>query len=83
MQNGSIAGQATVDGIRLRCRGHNQYEAERTFGVREALAFLGRARFARSTSSEAPGKRPEPPLLHYTPNSSGSQARPSSLGGPM
>jgi hypothetical protein len=25
-------GQATVDGIRLRCRTHNQYEAERVFG---------------------------------------------------
>ena len=27
-------GQATVDNIRLRCRVHNQYEAERTFGER-------------------------------------------------
>src|SRR6266436_6063033 len=26
-------GRATVAGIRLRCRGHNQYGAERTFGV--------------------------------------------------
>jgi hypothetical protein len=26
-------GEATVAGIRLRCRGHNQYEAERTFGA--------------------------------------------------
>ena len=26
-------GEATVDGIRLRCRGHNQFEAERTFGA--------------------------------------------------
>ena len=26
-------GQATVDGIRLRCRAHNQYTAEVTFGV--------------------------------------------------
>jgi 5-methylcytosine-specific restriction endonuclease McrA len=26
-------GQATVAGVRLRCRGHNQYEAERTFGA--------------------------------------------------
>jgi hypothetical protein len=25
-------GQATVDGMRLRCRTHNQYEAERVFG---------------------------------------------------
>ena len=26
-------GEATVEGIRLLCRGHNQYEAERTFGA--------------------------------------------------
>ena len=26
-------GQATVEGIRLRCRAHNQYEAERMFGA--------------------------------------------------
>jgi hypothetical protein len=26
-------GQATVEGIRLRCRAHNQYGAERTFGI--------------------------------------------------
>jgi hypothetical protein len=26
-------GEATVDGIRLRCRGHNQWTAERTFGA--------------------------------------------------
>ena len=26
-------GEATVEGIRLRCRAHNQYEAECTFGV--------------------------------------------------
>jgi len=26
-------GEATVSGIRLRCRAHNQFEAERTFGA--------------------------------------------------
>jgi hypothetical protein len=26
-------GKASVEGIRLRCRGHNQYEAERAFGA--------------------------------------------------
>jgi hypothetical protein len=26
-------GQATVAGLRLRCRAHNQYEAERAFGA--------------------------------------------------
>lgn len=26
-------GEATVDGVRLRCRAHNQYEAEQVFGA--------------------------------------------------
>ena len=51
-------GEATVDGIRLRCRGHNQYAAERTFGPEfmrckriaaaeaRAVAKAGRARAA-------------------------------------
>jgi hypothetical protein len=26
-------GEATTDGIRLRCRAHNQYTAEQTFGA--------------------------------------------------
>src|SRR5262249_18235753 len=26
-------GKASIEGIRLRCRAHNQYEAERTFGT--------------------------------------------------
>ena len=29
----SRGGQATVSNIRLRCRAHNQYDAERTFGA--------------------------------------------------
>jgi len=29
----SRGGRATVGGMRLRCRAHNQYEAERAFGV--------------------------------------------------
>ncbi len=29
----ALGGRATVEGLRLRCRAHNQYEAERTFGV--------------------------------------------------
>jgi hypothetical protein len=33
-------GEATVDGIRLRCRGHNQFTAERTFGA----GFMARKR---------------------------------------
>lgn len=33
-------GRATVEGMRLRCRAHNQYEAERAFGAE----FMGRKR---------------------------------------
>jgi len=29
----ALGGQASVAGIRLRCRAHNQYEAELTFGI--------------------------------------------------
>ena len=35
-------GEATVEGIRLRCRAHNQYQAERTFGTE----FMRRKRAA-------------------------------------
>jgi len=33
VQEVARGGEATVDGIRLRCRAHNQYTAERTFGA--------------------------------------------------
>jgi hypothetical protein len=59
-------GEATVDGIRLRCRGHNQYTAERTFrggfmqrkralaaAERKANAGLTRATAQRETSATA------------------------------
>jgi hypothetical protein len=53
-------GLATVDNLRLRCRAHNQYEAERTFGS----GFLRDKR--EKTFSKAPNGRPakvEPPPL--------------------
>jgi 5-methylcytosine-specific restriction endonuclease McrA len=40
-------GVATVDGIRLRCRTHNQYTAEQTFGP----AFMSRKRKRRGTQT--------------------------------
>jgi hypothetical protein len=43
-------GLATVAGIRLRCRAHNQYEAERTFGAE----FM---RHKREQAREAAGTR--------------------------
>src|SRR5262249_12673557 len=51
-------GQATVDGIRLRCRGHNQYTAEQTFGAgfmqakREAARARAEARRSRTATVE-------------------------------
>jgi len=48
-------GTATVEGMRLRCRAHNQYEAERAFGA----AFMSRKRHEarqRSTPQLAPGQ---------------------------
>jgi len=65
-------GRATVGGIRLRCRGHNQYGAERTFGIefmrhkreqaRQAAAARGREREARA-SAEAQRRTAEAPAL--------------------
>ncbi len=52
-------GEATVSGIRLRCRSHNQYEAECTFGIafmsdkrQEAAAARARAAEARAAANK-------------------------------
>jgi hypothetical protein len=44
-------GQATVANLRLRCRAHNQYEAERTFGV----GFLREKRQMAKARAETAG----------------------------
>jgi hypothetical protein len=43
-------GKATVEGIRLRCRTHNQYEAERIFGAEfmAAMRAASQAGWART-----------------------------------
>jgi len=46
-------GQATVAGVRLRCRAHNQYEAEQTFGAGFMSAKRAEARRARAAAAEA------------------------------
>jgi 5-methylcytosine-specific restriction endonuclease McrA len=46
IQEVARGGEATVDGIRLRCRAHNQYQAECTFGAE----FM---RHKRTASAEA------------------------------
>lgn len=44
----AAGGTSSVDGLRLRCRAHNQYEAERRFGVE----FMSRKRRERQESRE-------------------------------
>jgi len=52
-------GESTVDNIRLRCRAHNQFEAERTFGAafmegkREGAQRGAGGRFGGSCASQA------------------------------
>jgi hypothetical protein len=54
-------GLATVEGMRLRCRAHNQYEAERTFGAefmsrkRDAARHAAGGRRAGAATSTATG----------------------------
>jgi hypothetical protein len=45
---------ATVENLRLRCRAHNQYEAERTFGTE----FM---RHKRESARPAAAAKPTPP----------------------
>ena len=60
-------GETTVDGLRLRCRGHNQFTAERTFGAgfmrhkREAAAaaLAAKGRTARTAGASAEGHQPD------------------------
>ncbi len=69
-------GEATIEGIRLRCRAHNQYEAERTFGAgfmqlkrdeaRRAAAER-RTTVARSDSQSQPEPESQPQPEQSTP----------------
>jgi Holliday junction resolvasome RuvABC DNA-binding subunit len=51
-------GEATVDNLRLRCRGHNQFTAERTFGA----AFMKEKRSQAKAAAVGAAKleHPEP-----------------------
>jgi 5-methylcytosine-specific restriction endonuclease McrA len=56
VQEVARGGEASVEGIRLRCRAHNQYEAERTFGsefMRHKRIAAVEARAAKSRGSGA------------------------------
>jgi len=58
-------GETTVDGLRLRCRGHNQFTAERTFGAgfmrhkREAAAAARAAKGSAVTGTATEERRPD------------------------
>jgi hypothetical protein len=62
-------GEATVEGIRLRCRAHNQFEAERTFGPE----FMRRKRLA-ATEERAAAREARTRLAAAAP---GPAARPT------
>jgi hypothetical protein len=56
-------GESTVAGIRLRCRAHNQYEAERTFGaefMRHKRIAAGEARAAAKERAQAAAAEQDP-----------------------
>jgi 5-methylcytosine-specific restriction endonuclease McrA len=59
-------GQATVENVRLRCRAHNQFSAERAFGSdfmrrKREEARVAAKEHARTEAERAPkGTRPEP-----------------------
>ncbi len=58
-------GEATIDGMRLRCRAHNQYEAEQTFGAGFMQLKRDEARRAaaeRRATVAQPQPQPQPEL---------------------
>ncbi len=50
-------GKATVEGVRLRCRAHNQYEAERALGARFMSRKRLEARLERAAAKEQSKER--------------------------
>ena len=56
----ACGGEATVEGMRLLCRAHNQYAAERNFGIgftrgkREHAQLAAETRRARTTAAQPP-----------------------------
>ena len=67
-------GAATVSTIRLRCRAHNQYAAECTFGAE----FMSRKReaAARVRKTAGPGTAPEAPAASQMRAASTGQGSP-------
>ena len=59
VQEFARGGEATMENIRLRCPGHNQYSAERTFGagfMRQKREEAAAARAARKQAARATGE---------------------------
>jgi len=74
-QVGERGGETTVENLRLRCRGHNQYEAEQTFGA----GFMARKRAEareqkRDVSEQSPTLVPEPALVTITEQAAAEEA---------
>jgi hypothetical protein len=61
IQEVARGGESTVDNLRLRCRAHDQYEAERTFGTE----FMRNKR--EESQARACTKREEDPDRDVTP----------------
>ncbi len=57
-------GRATIEGLRLRCRAHNQYEAERVFGSR----FMHRKRERLAPSGRTGGSEHQRPAAATATN---------------
>src|SRR5207247_5002327 len=76
-------GRASVAGVRLRCRAHNQYGAECTFGAefmrekREAARRKAQAR--RQEAAERPAKEARPAADEERRNAVQTQARAAAL----
>src|SRR5207247_6761231 len=76
-------GRASVAGIRLRCRAHNQYGAECTFGAefmrRKREAARRKAQARRQEAAERPAKEARPAADEERRNAVQTQARAAAL----
>jgi hypothetical protein len=64
-------GRPSVAGMRLRCRAHNQYEAERLFGTAFMMEKRDRARRDRVAASAAPAMAAGPAEAAGSPSRAG------------
>ncbi len=64
-------GKATVEGLRLRCQAHNQYEAERAFGAEFMRRKREKARIAAAERRNQPGANGVSPVCTPDPGANG------------